>query len=341
MFKAKIFPSVFEATSAELVDVSNDLLTGLKIEHDGRSYVVGELALIEGSAPHKGINNAPGDLDYQLLLRAALAVAKVGAEEPMHVVTGFPYSTYAAHREAAKSLIEGAHTIKYDGRPFGRRADASMEIEVAQAEILPEIEGFVSGVRGGAPQEKDPFFAVGLGYGTMETALRLPSGTVQRTMTSANGLQYATQLMADRLQQEHYLDMLTEHQLDMAMRKGSIVIGRKKMDLTDLRREVLNTYYDDVVSPALERAFSNRDFGRASKMYVGGGGAMFDEVVDAFMNEFGEVLDVTVVPDPASFISQGYALHAKSLSGSHWGGAVGLDIGNANTVINLLEDDSL
>jgi hypothetical protein len=341
MFKTKIFPSVFEANTAELVNVSDNLLTGLKIEHDGRSYVVGELALIEGSAPHKGINNAPSDLDYQLLFRAALAVAKVGAEEPMYIVTGFPYSTYAAHRRAAENLITGTHTIEYDGRTFGRNADASLRAEVAQAEVIPEIEGFVAGAKKGELQETAPFFAVGLGYGTMETALSLSSGIVQRTMTSANGLQYATQLMADRLQQEHYLDMLTEHQLDMAMRKGSIVIGRKKMDLTDLRREVLNTYYDDVVSPALERAFSNSDFGRASKMYIGGGGAMFDPVIDCFLEEFGEILEVEVVPDPASFISQGYALHAEGLSGSHRAGAVGLDIGNANTVINLLGDESL
>ncbi len=208
MFKTKTLPSVFEASNAELVDVSDSLLTGLKIGHNGRSYVVGELALLEGNAPHKGINNAPSG-------------------------------------------------------------------------------------------ERDPFFAVGLGYGTMEAALSLPSGIVQRTTASASGLQYATQLMSDRLQKEHYLDMVTEHQLDMAMRKGSIVIGRKKMDLTEMRQDVLSTYYEDIVSPTLKRAFDDADFGRARKMYVGGGGALFDELVDAFTDEFGDVLSLEVVPNPA------------------------------------------
>ncbi|MCS3939398.1 hypothetical protein GGP84_002030 [Salinibacter ruber] len=341
MFKTKTLPSVFEASNAELVDVSDSLLTGLKIGHNGRSYVVGELALLEGNAPHKGINNAPSDLDYRLLLQAALAVTKAGAEEPMCVTTGFPSSTYAAHRDTAEELVKGTHVIDLDGRTFGKSPDTSIRVEVDQVEIIPEIEGFTFGVRQGEPRERDPFFAAGLGYGTMEAALSLPSGIVQRTTASASGLQYATQLMSDRLQKEHYLDMVTEHQLDMAMRKGSIVIGRKKMDLTEMRQDVLSTYYEDIVSPTLKRAFDDADFGRARKMYVGGGGALFDELVDAFTDEFGDVLSLEVVPNPASFISQGYALHAADANGGHRARAVGLDIGNANTVINLLREESV
>ncbi|WP_263810604.1 MULTISPECIES: ParM/StbA family protein [Salinibacter] len=341
MFKTKTLPSVFEASNAELVDVSDSLLTGLKIGHNGRSYVVGELALLEGNAPHKGINNAPSDLDYRLLLQAALAVTKAGAEEPMCVTTGFPASTYAAHRDTAEDLVQGTHVIDLDGRTFGKSPDTSIRVEVDQVEIIPEIEGFTFGVRQGEPSERDPFFAVGLGYGTMEAALSLPSGIVQRTTASASGLQYATQLMSDRLQKEHYLDLVTEHQLDMAMRKGRIVIGRRKMDLTEMRQDVLSTYYEDIVSPTLKRAFDDADFGRARKMYVGGGGALFDELVDAFADEFGDVLSLEVVPNPASFISRGYALHAANANGGHRERAVGLDIGNANTVINLLHEESV
>lgn len=339
MFKTKEFPSVFEASTAELVDVSDSLLTGLNINLNGSSYVVGELALLEGNTPHKGINNSPSDLDYRLLLRAALAVANAGIDGSMCVTTGFPSSTYGANRDAAKDLVRGTHNIGIDGRTFGKDSDIGIQVDVDQVEVIPEIEGFISGVRRGELNERDPFFAVGLGYGTTEAALSLPSGTVQRTTTSASGLQYATKLMSDRLQQEHYLDMLTDHQLDMAMRRGMIVIGRRKMDLTDLRQDVLSTYYEDVVSPTLKRAFDDSDFGRAEKMYVGGGGVLFEELIDDFTDEFGDILSLNVVPDPASFISQGYALHSADVA--HQDRAVGLDIGNANTVINLFERESV
>ena len=340
MFKTKLFPSVFETSTAELVNVADDLLSGLKIQLDETSYIVGELALIEGTAPHKGINNAPSDLDYRLLLRSALAIAKVGAEDPMTITTGFPYSTYQAHREAAQNLIQGKHTIQFDGRTFGRSEHSVMDATVSEVEVLPEIEGFIAATRHGELNETDPFFAVGLGYGTFEAVLSLPSGPVKRTATSGNGLSYATKLMTERLQQKHYLNMLTEHQIDMAMREGSIVIGRRRVDLSDLRRDVLQTYYNDVISPALRKAFADNDFGRSRKMYVGGGGALFDDLVDAFKDEFGNVLSLQVVPNPATFISQGYALHSAEVNGGARRRAVGLDIGNANTVITLFDEET-
>lgn len=340
MFKTKLFPSVFEASTTELIDVANDLVTGLKIQFNDTSYIVGELALVEGTSPHKGINNAPTDLDYQLLLQAALAIAKVGTDNSLTVTTGFPSSSYGAYRKAAAELIQGQHKIQFDGRTFGGRADSVMEVTVDQVEVIREIEGLIEAARKGELQEPDPFFAVSLGYGTVEAVLSLPSGPVQRTATSVNGLRFATKRMIDRLQQEHYLDMLTEHQVDQAMREGSIIVGRRRIGLSDLRREVLQMYYDDVISPALEKAFSSSDFGRAQKMYIAGGGAGYDVLVDAFRDEFGDLLDVSVVPHPDTFISHGFALRAEKLSAEGQQRAVGLDIGNANTVVALPEEDT-
>lgn len=339
MFKTKVFPSVFEASTTELVDVANDLVTGLKVHFDDTSYIVGDLALVEGTSPHKGINNAPSDLDYQLLLQAALAIAKVGTDHPLTVTTGFPTSSYSAFREGAKNLIQGEHTIQFDGRTFGGEAGSVMKVMVNDVQVIREIEGLIKAARKGELQESDPFFAVSLGYGTVEAILSLPSGPVQRTATSVNGLRVATKRVIERLQQEHYLDMLNEHQVDTAMREGSIIVGRRRIGLTDLRREVLQTYYQDVVSPALEKAFSGNDFGRAQKMYIAGGGAKYNVLVDAFREEFGDILDVSVVPNPETFISHGYALNSEEMSGGEQERAVGLDIGNANTVVALPKEE--
>lgn len=339
MLKTKHFPSLFEATPAELIDVADDLVTGLKIQIDGTSYIIGDLALVEGTSPHKGINSAPTDLDYQLLLRAALAIAQVGTDKPLAVTTGFPYSSYSAYREAAQNLIQGEHAIQFDGRTFGGSADSVMEVTVNEVEVVPEIEGLVTAVRKGELRDPDPFFAISLGYGTVEAVLSLPSGPVQRTSTSVNGLRFATKRMIDRLQQEHYLEMLTERQVDKAMREGSIIIGRRRVRLTDLRREVLQMYYEDVVTPALEKAFSGSDFGRAQKMYLAGGGAAYGVLVNAFREEFGDILDVSVVPNPDAFISHGFALIAEEISEEGQQRAVGLDIGNANTVVALPEEE--
>jgi hypothetical protein len=62
--------------------------------------------------------------------------------------------------------------------------------------------------------------------------------------------------------------------------------------------------------------------------------------VDAFKDEFGNVLSLQVVPNPATFISQGYALHSAEVNGGARRRAVGLDIGNANTVITLFDEET-
>lgn len=342
MLKTKSFPSVFETNATELIDVADDLLKGLKVQVDDERYVVGNLALREGNAPHKGINNAPSDLDYRLLLRAGLMVSQAGgAESPLTLTTGFPYSTYQVHRRNAQDLIQGEKHIEFDGRPFGKGRRSAVDLEITGVEVIPEIEGHVTATRKGDFQEQDPFFAVSLGYGTFEGVLSLPSGPVQRTATSGRGLRYATSMLTERLREKHYLDMPTEHQIDMVMRRGSVISGRQRYDLSDLRREVLQVYYNDVISPTLMKAFDDNDFGKARKMYLAGGGALYTDLVDAFKDEFGDVLSLKVVPDPATHISRGYALHSANVNGKDESHAVGLDVGNANTSVTLFDGKSV
>lgn len=338
MLKTKSFPSVFETNTTELVDVAEDLLEGLKVQVGDEQYVVGDLALREGTAPHKGINNAPSDLDYRLLLQAGLLVAQAGgADTPLTLTTGFPYSAYQVHRRSASTLIEGDQEIEFDGRPFGQGEHSVVDVSVADVDVLPEIEGHITATREGDLEEDDPFFAVSLGYGTFESVLSLPSGPVRRTATSGHGLRYAVSMMAERLREKHYLDMPTEHQIDMAMRRGTVVAGRQRYDLSELRQKVLRIYYSDVISPALEKAFDDSDFGQTRKMYLAGGGALYTDLVDAFEDEFGDVLSLEVVPDPTTHVSQGFALHSAGVNGKGPDHAVGLDLGNANTSVTLFD----
>lgn len=338
MLKTKSFPSVFETNTAEIVGVADSVIKGLKIQVDDDRYVVGDLALREGKAPHKGINNAPSDLDYRLLLRAGLLVAHAGgAKSPFTITTGFPYSTYKIHRRSAREAIQGEKQIEFDGRPFDQDERSLVELRVEDVNVIPEIQGHIMATREGKLREPDPFFAVSLGYGTFEAALSLPSGPVQRTTTSGNGVRYATSLMTERLQEEHYLEMPTEHQIDVAMRRGSVIADRQRYDLSELRREVLQIYYEDVISPALEKAFDDSDFGEARKMYLAGGATHYDDLVGAFEKEFGDVLSLEVVPNPATHVSQGYALHAANATSANRDHVVGLDLGNANTTVTLSE----
>lgn len=87
-------PSVFETAPATLDYFTEKIQKGLKVKIGGEFYIVGELALSEGSQPRKEINSSPQDLDYEVLMTSALLVANSKLGNPMTVTTGFPYASY-------------------------------------------------------------------------------------------------------------------------------------------------------------------------------------------------------------------------------------------------------
>ena len=132
MFKTYTFPSVFEGNNTDLKNVSPDLINGLKIFHNGEGYVIGNLALTEGVSPHKNINSAPDELDYQLLLKAALLIANQKLGNPITVTTGFPFSTFQLNKEKATQLIDGQHTVEYDAATYGGGVKKNVQVWVTE-----------------------------------------------------------------------------------------------------------------------------------------------------------------------------------------------------------------
>ena len=58
--------------------------------------------------------------------------------------------------------------------------------------------------------------------------------------------------------------------------KGSIMVNRKKIDIKDLRKNILQQYYREVVSPLIRSYFSDLDFEGCEKIYLMGGGANYE-----------------------------------------------------------------
>ncbi|MEM1095171.1 MAG: hypothetical protein AAGJ10_11265 [Bacteroidota bacterium] len=174
-----------------------------------------------------------------------------------------------------------------------------------------------------------------VGYGTFEACLSSESGIVQRTMLSVSGIRHAVDLAMRELMETHYLGLRTEHQFDAAFRKGAIVLNRRKIDLKDLRKRALRRYYEDVISPALRNTWQDEDFDRSGTLLLAGGGALYTDLYECFLEEFDGVLDVHVVDDALTLASAGYCARSASLAGASGSVPVGLDIGNAQTVVSL------
>ncbi len=340
MFKTYTFPSVFEGNNTDLRNVSPDLINGLKIYHNGEGYVVGNLALTEGVSPHRNINSAPDELDYHLLLKSDMLIANQKLGNPLTLSTGFPFSTFQLYKETASKLIHAQHVIEYDAATYGGGTRKNVQVEIENVQVIPEVINCAIALRKGTQQASDNFFVLSLGYGTLEGLLSTEGGIVQRTSLSTYGLRYAVNLLEQELAKTYYLELKTEHQIDAAFQKGVIFLNRKRIDIKEIRDKVLKKYYEDVISPAMRKAFNDNDFTISHEMFLAGGGALYPGLVDCFKKEFQDILDLQVAEEPQTLVGRGYCINSAQLNGGVKSNAVGLDIGNATTILSVFDDNN-
>ncbi len=335
------FPSVYEAIGTNLNYVSKDLINGLQMyDEKEQAYLIGTLALTEGISPNKLVNSSPHEIDYQLFLKAGILLANHNNNRPLAITTGFPFSTYQVYKDIAKNMIESLDNIEYNPGTYTNKEKTSIKANINQVEILPEMIGNIIALRVGDTQAEGNFFVVSLGYGTCEAVLSTENGIVHRTALSINGMQYAVDLFMRSLATKYYLGLKTEKQLDVSFRNDHIILDRQKVNIVDLRKRILERYYKDIISTGLRRSFSDTDFERADKIFLTGGGALFPELVEQFENEFSQIATVEVVKNPLTLTSEGYSLNSIMLTGGDKSTAIGLDVGNANTVLTQYENES-
>jgi len=344
MEKSFSIPSAFEENYQQFKKVASTFMDGIKImDFNGKDYIIGDLALKEGLSPHKFLNSSAQDIDYQLLGLSALLIATQGTYSNLIVTTGFSFSTFMPYRNGALNFFKGTHEIKFDTRTVGGKDIESVKFNIPHIEVIPEIEGSIKAIREGEINEKQNFFVASLGFGTFETALSTPSGIIHRTSNSARGISYAVNVLENQLQKHYYLNLINDTQLEKAFQRGSIVVNRKRFDLSELRDEALQSYYNEVVSPAMRKKFTDEDFNRAEKIYLVGGGAMYDKMIQCFKDEFRDVIEVIVFPEPYLAASKGYCIHSmqtgkdivNTVDDKKGYLYVGLDIGNSSTIVTV------
>lgn len=338
MLKTYTIPSVIEANSFELKQVAPELLKGLRVYQNETPYLVGNLAILEGSSPQKTLNSSPAEVDYQLLAKSAMLLAAQESNGAMYVTTGFPNLTYQLYRNEASQWLQNNHNFKYDASTFSNEEVKEANINVVKAFVIPELAGCDLAIRN-ADNSVSNYFLVSLGYGTFEAALSTPDGLVQRTMISGQGLRYAITAAGKELKNSHYIGLKTEHQIDTGFKNGQLTINRQMVNVNELRRKYLTTYYKQVISPVLSKTFSDEDYGKAKAMIIVGGGAMYDELINLFREEFEGIVPVRVFDEPTLAASKGYAIHSKNNAEGSNINAVGLDIGNASTVLSIVKND--
>lgn len=342
MKRSYLFPSVYEETFVDHYKVAENFMDGMKIvKFNNHDYLIGNLALSEGVYPHKFLNSSVNDIDYQLLALTSLIIASHGKFERLVLTVGFPYISYNIYKKAAVDFLLGKHQVSFDTRTFGGNGIESLAVNIDKVEVISELDGCIRAIRDGQTAEKNNFFVGSLGFGSFELALSTPAGVVQRTTHSERGINYAVNILENEIRKEYYLN-LSEQQIERAFQRGTFVINRHKVDVTELRKQALTSYYNEVLSPAMRKKFVDEDYLKTQKIYLVGGGAMYPELVNLFKEEFNSIIEVIVIPEPYLCASEGYCLNSLSSAQSSSTmetrdstAYVGIDIGNSNTVVTV------
>lgn len=336
MYNILSFSSLSEVNNADLSQTSRSLVNGLKLMVENQWYICGNLVLNEGENPHKTMNSSPDEMDYKVLLKAALLLASENAAQPITVTAGFPATTYKIFREKAVKYINGTHEISFDASVFGGGGVDVAKIEVENVSIVPEIVGCTIALRKGAEKAQGKFFVLSFGFGTFESILSTEDGIVEQTMVSSPGLRYAVDLVLEALQKEFYLEFKNAHLLEDAFQKGYVILNRKKIDLRELRKYAIKTYYKEVISPALRKIITDDHLMKTNVVYLCGGGVNYADIVDCFNEEFADICQINFVEEPEYLAVKGYVLNSLRKNGGVKGNAFGIDIGNLSTRLGNL-----
>jgi plasmid segregation protein ParM len=338
------FPSIFETAYGNTENSAKDLLNGLKIKRGEKWYLVGNLARKGAISPGRVVNAAPTEEDFDILFRSAITNVVEKVEHPFVITMGFPFSTYNVYKAAAEHYLGRRHfMLDYDTRTFNLKGSIRKNsFIVDQYEVIPEIVGGIIGLKKIVPSaENENFIALSFGFGTMEGALATSDGLVHRTNFSSHGIRYVIGNLARELSQKYFLEMKNEYQLDEAFIKGSLFTNRKRIDLTEIRKELLTQYYKEVVSPQLRKYFTDADLENCDKIYLMGGGANYTELLDAVREEFAGFIPVEVAPHPEYIISIGYLYNSLRISDVKASRCIGIDLGNATTAVSYFENTGI
>ncbi len=340
-FEIITIPSLLETSQSNLERTSTSLIKGLRVKHGGSFYVVGELAENEGKMPHKEINCSPDSVDYNILMKSSLLIASARKGNPLTVTTGFPFATFRINRVEALSNIVTSHIIEFDASTFSNSGIRQLVVDVKSAEILPEVTASSIAVRK-LRNIDDDFFMLSLGYGTFETLFSTREGELatQRSASSVPGIVYAVDLLRNELNDLQYTSMQNDYYFDRALQNGFIFLNRRKVDISDIRKRVLDTYYDNIISPHLKRAFTDKEFSKAKGLYLSGGGALYPELIEKFQEEFDEIMPVIVPENPNYLAVKGYCLNSVELTKGDLSQSVGIDMGNSSTIICMIKNPS-
>jgi hypothetical protein len=96
-------------------------------------------------------------------------------------------------------------------------------------------------------------------------------------MVSTHGIRYAINLMINELRSKYYLELRNTHQFDNAFQRGFVFLNRKNIDLREIRKNAIQMYYKEVISPNLRSVITDANLMKTNRIYLCGGAMYYQD----------------------------------------------------------------
>jgi hypothetical protein len=329
------FTSLLEASYGKLPVTSSSLLNGIRIKYEDNWYLVGQACRNLSRNPHRLVNASPEEPDYQVLFLAALLLSTNNSSDRIDLTLGFPYSTYNIYRPVLERFLAKKNfVIEYDTSTY--KKDGIIEkklIEIGNFEVVPELAACVIGLKKHYKVPEENFMVISLGFGTIEIGVVSDEGLNKRTVISIPGIVRCIKNLRDELEKENIIGFMTDHQLDDAFVKGSVILNRNLINLKKIKSSILKSFYKEYISDTIRTMISDRDFERIEKIYICGGGTHYEELQESFKHEFDRIVSVEFVKEPDVLAATGYYFNSLRISNGQSSLPVGIDLGNSITYV--------
>ena len=314
MLKTFVFPSACRPFDDLLPPSSDDsAFAPLVLKFQEKEYLVGKMPdILDEINPV-----SPFGAKFQLLARMALLLADTEGGCRVSLAVSLPSFLYA-YKDMVENSLRGKIRVDFGASQVCKEY-ISRDIDILHLQVISRLKSCITAIRRGKIQEKGNFVVVNLGQGACEATVS-EAGAPEGRQFCVRGIRAG---------------------IDLGIESESLkqaLFGRKTADtgVPRLRNEVLQRYYQDVISSGVREILSGQN-GNCSKIYLCGDGASYPELVQCFRDEFGEKFSVSVYPSPEKCASQGCGIHAQSL----WQGsaetvvAVGLDMDDRYTCVSV------
>ncbi len=264
-------------------DVKTD---NISLVYDGQRYFVGDLAMRQSDIASRGLSqDRVNDVNYKIIMLAALGMMAKTEDETISIVTGLPTNYFGAYRDELRRSIVGDYDYLYGQKDQEKKR----KIKIQDAYIVPQPFGTLyneilgdNGETVNKDYNNDVVGIVDIGFKTSDFAVSNQMEYIDHmSFSTMRAMSDVYSIISDNLINEYKVEK-ENFELDRIVSEGVVRVAGEKIDISELKKRAFNFVASKIVTE-LQSQWNYRDFD-AILLTGGGGKALAEYILPHFPN---------------------------------------------------------